>query len=91
MNLIDNIASIFGYSKRISGIQTMIFTGNEKTQGFRIDLTSFSGLQLFEMSKIQFLEYILSKKFQLLIRRRNFLSFLAIKQFHCTKLLIGDT
>ena len=45
MNFIDNIASVFGYSKKISGIQTMIFTGNKKTPGFKIDLTSFYGLK----------------------------------------------
>ncbi|MCL1933060.1 MAG: phage portal protein [Candidatus Azobacteroides sp.] len=45
MNFIDNIASVFGYSKRISGIQTVIFTGNGNTPAFEIDLTSFYGLK----------------------------------------------
>ena len=45
MNFIDNIASVFGSSKRISGIQTMIFTGNGNISGFEIDLTSFYGLK----------------------------------------------
>ena len=31
--------------QKISGIQTMIFTGNKKTPGFEIDLTSFYGLK----------------------------------------------